>query len=259
MVAKSQPAFVDMTLEQANLLKVPVRTMLGSAVHLQVKEKYPNMNFVYGDDLANAFHRLRAGECVVLTARASDWDIFQRNAEVNGDCSLKWIGRAESIESAGPASKIDVGDYCTSLVMHVMNIHLYTMISDGFVKEAWRKHVESLATNQCSESDSSSTDEGGNNSSLRPIDVGGAFLVYICVCLFSITSAWFEKRRKMLTTTNLEKTSESDLEKTSDFDAEIQTIDAWEAADPNECEKDTSLYTTTVVYEIRRIITTETE
>ena len=236
-----------------------------------VSGKYPNMNLVYGDDFDATYENLRNGKCLMMAARAADWDMFQRNAALNPDCSLKWIGRAEMVNSAGPASKIDVGEYCSSFVNHVIDIHMYEMIADGFVEEAWNNHVEALATNKCLDSDTSSTDEAGNSRSLRPIDVGGIFLIHVCVCLLAIIHAWFEKRRKQRKPFEAEASNK--LEETLDSTAHVQAcfgssdyavgnkealrraLDSVEAAVPIPYDNNVSSYTTTAVYEVRLVST----
>jgi hypothetical protein len=264
-VAKDQPAFVDMTLDRANLQGVPVCVRRGAVEETYAKEKYPNMNFVFGVSFTDTYQLLRDGKCLIMATRASDWDAYQRSAEVNADCTLQWIGRAESVIAAGTAHKIDVGKYCTSLAMHVVDIYMNEMIADGFVKEAWTNYVESLATNKCLKSDASTIDEASKSSSLRPIDVGGIFVVHGFICLVAIVNILFEKRRKKRKTVKME--SSKKLDQTSQRDGNFLTsfagseiledrdvlrraFDSLDAADQITCEKDA-----TVVYEIRRIST----
>jgi hypothetical protein len=126
--------------------------------------------------------------------------------------------------------------------------------------------VESLATNHCLKSDASTIDEASKSSSLRPIDVGGIFVVHGFICLVAIAHVLFEKRRKKQKTVKME--SSKKLDQTSQRDGNFLTsfagsdllkdrevlrraFDSSDVEDQITCEKDKA----TTVYEIRRIST----
>ena len=184
-----------MTLRQAEIQGVPVCARGGAAVENQLKRDYPKLNLVSGEGFTDTYHRLNNGECFTLATRASDWQKFQRNADVNDQCQLHWIGRAETINSGGAAAMIDIGTHCTSLVLHVIDIHIHEMKVDGFIENAWGDYVESISTKRCVSGDASD-ETGPERNSLNPIDVGGIFLVHGAMCILAILVALMEKRSK---------------------------------------------------------------
>eukprot|EP00543_Licmophora_paradoxa_P001271 CAMPEP_0202451064 /NCGR_PEP_ID=MMETSP1360-20130828/9569_1 /ASSEMBLY_ACC=CAM_ASM_000848 /TAXON_ID=515479 /ORGANISM="Licmophora paradoxa, Strain CCMP2313" /LENGTH=309 /DNA_ID=CAMNT_0049069531 /DNA_START=33 /DNA_END=962 /DNA_ORIENTATION=- len=194
LVAEDAPAYTSITLEEAYQTKTPVCAREGAAVHNELQRKYPGMHLVTAPSFVETYARLRNGDCFVMATRASDWSKFERDARVNtNDCGLKWIGRAESINGGGAATKIDIGEYCTSLVMHVLDIFFNEMHSDGFIQEAWNAHVESVATNDCS-ADSAHSNSEEEDGSLRPVDVGGIFVTHGIASFLAIAVALFERQ-----------------------------------------------------------------
>ena len=195
MVAEDTPAYTQISLKEAYESQTPVCARAGAAVANQLQRQYPGMNLVTAPDFVSTYERLRNNDCLITATRASDWSKYERDARVNTEnCGLKWIGRAEAINGGGAATKIDIGEYCTSLVMHVLDIHFNEMHADGFIKEVWDKHVESLATNDCNADSTYEVEEEGG--SLRPIDVGGIFVIHVLISVFAVFLAMLERRRR---------------------------------------------------------------
>lgn len=185
-----------MSLRQAEIQGVPVCARGGAAVANQLRRDYPKLNIVYGESFADTYQKLGDGECFTLATRASDWQKYQRNEEVNDQCQLQWIGRAENINAGGPAAKIDIGTNCTSLVLHVIDIHIHEMIISGFIEKAWGDYIESISTKRCGSGDApgSSDEVSSEKSSLNPIDVGGIFLVHGVMVVLAILVALVERK-----------------------------------------------------------------
>ena len=149
-MAETQPGFTELTLQQAKDQGVPVCAHRGAAISNQIKRSYPKLNLVNGKSFVDTYQKLNNGECFTLAARASDWQQYQQNADVNYDCKLEWIGRAESINASGAAALIDIGTNCTSLVLHVIDIHIHEMKVDRFIEQAWSDYIDSISTKRCS-------------------------------------------------------------------------------------------------------------
>eukprot|EP00977_Amphora_coffeiformis_P001030 scaffold220_cov169-Amphora_coffeaeformis.AAC.10 len=95
------------------------------------------------------YEGLKSGECDIAITEVSSWDVFQANEEINGDCSLAWIGRPFQNVPASFAVKSDAGTLCTSLLRDVFNLFLHDMESDGTIEVLWDEAISETATVQC--------------------------------------------------------------------------------------------------------------
>ena len=82
-----------------------------------------------------------------VALEANDIQLNQHNKLSNRDCSLSSNERAQVRISVRMATAIDTGRFrCTSLISAVLDYHLHQMICDGFVEEAWTRHLRRTAT-----------------------------------------------------------------------------------------------------------------
>eukprot|EP00543_Licmophora_paradoxa_P004981 CAMPEP_0202443576 /NCGR_PEP_ID=MMETSP1360-20130828/2796_1 /ASSEMBLY_ACC=CAM_ASM_000848 /TAXON_ID=515479 /ORGANISM="Licmophora paradoxa, Strain CCMP2313" /LENGTH=309 /DNA_ID=CAMNT_0049059299 /DNA_START=185 /DNA_END=1114 /DNA_ORIENTATION=- len=196
LVADRSPAFVPITLAEAEQSGVQVCVRADAAVFHQISAKYPALPLIVDPDFTKTYQMLREGKCQVLAARAADWSKFSRDALVNGDCQLQWIGRAEQINGGGAATKVDSGEYCTSILTHVLDIHFNEMIDAGFIEHAWNAHLDTLSSHNCANGETAFEIEEENDGRLRPVDVGGIFVIHGMCCFVAILLGVGERFRK---------------------------------------------------------------
>jgi hypothetical protein len=94
------------------------------------------------------------------------------------------------------ATAIDTGLFrCTSLISHVLDYYLAAMMSDGFVEEVWRKHLNGIATIECVvEPQQGASSMGFDETfSLTLEDVGGIFVLHVILSGKSRTSSFESK------------------------------------------------------------------
>ena len=120
--------------------------------------------------------------------------------QVNFDCALSSEKRIAVVQPSGMATAIV--DSCTSLVSHVLDYHLASMIDDGFIEQAWKNHLSRQGTIECIQDTSNNGwfDES-DTFSLTLVDVGGIFIVHIVLSLCAIalaTGQFYVKYKKGL-------------------------------------------------------------
>lgn len=103
-------------------------------------------------------------------------------------CSLDWVGRVEEISSGGPATIVDTGEYCTSLISHVIEFYLREMYQDGFIANAYEQFLDSISTYQCPVEESNYFDDS-EEYRLTMKDMGGIFLWHFVAVLIALLVA----------------------------------------------------------------------
>lgn len=118
-------------------------------------------------------------------------------------CSLEWVGRAEEISRGGLATIIDTGEFCTSLITHVVDFYMREMEYDGFINDAFTHYLDSISTYQCPEDDGSYFDID-ETYKLTMKDMGGIFLWHFVAVMFALILAickYYHRKRKNNTNT----------------------------------------------------------
>ena len=134
----------------------------GSGTHDAVKKAFPTYaasdKLVQTDGTKAVYQGLRDGDCEIAITEVSTWDVLQFDEDVNGDCSLGWIGRPFQTVPASFAVKSDAGTLCTSLLRDVFNLYLHRMEIEGTIEELWDEHIQFKATvTTCSADQTEST------------------------------------------------------------------------------------------------------
>ncbi|CAB9528993.1 receptor subunit 1 [Seminavis robusta] len=139
--ARVDPVFED-SMEEAVVYGYPVCTFENTNSDFHILETFPRAKRVPRVDEKAMYESLRNGRCALAVTTIDTWLTKQLDEEYNPDCNLEWVGDIIKPNMAGFAVKADVGDKCTSLVRHVVNLHLTALIEEGFLTEAWRRHRE---------------------------------------------------------------------------------------------------------------------
>jgi hypothetical protein len=110
-----------------------------------------------------------------------------------------WVGRVGEVSQGGPATIVDTGDYCTSLISHVIDFYLNEMNQDGFIEEAVTKFRDSISSYQCPEENDSYLDLD-DTFRLTMKDMGSIFLWHFVFVLiaFLIAVIKYYRRKKLL-------------------------------------------------------------
>lgn len=172
----------------------------GAVVEAVLKDKYPDLKIVPKEGSEQEiFDSLRLpiskGGCDAAAHQFDSFRSYQRSKNVNFDCTISSEGYTIVPIPAGMATKIDTGlNHCTSLISHVLDYHLTSMIADGFVETAMLQHLNTLATMHCAK-DLEPPVAGGDSDdtfSLGLQDVGGIFILHAFLTVLSVTLGIFQ-------------------------------------------------------------------
>ena len=137
-----------------------------------------------------------------LSFLSADFDAFKNDNSKNPDCSLEWVGRAQFVNKGGAATLVDTSIYCTSMIRHVLDVHMHEMISEGRLDFLWNAHLRSQDNYQvCAVSTLDDVQGLDGDYSLQVTDVGGVFvfhgaLILISIIVTLIESPWRRKRHR---------------------------------------------------------------
>jgi hypothetical protein len=195
------------TIDDASQRAIPVCVQRGAVIDGVLSEKYPQLILVRKDTHQEVFQGLReswyrgGGGCGILAINLGTLELYQSQAATNYDCTLSSEKRVVLNLPAGFATAVDAGEFCTSLISYVLDLHLKEMRSDGFIDAAWRSHVQSLATVDCeSPSDGAGNGWEEDNVSLGMHDMGGIFITHgilsIIALLFALCHYCYTKHRE---------------------------------------------------------------
>jgi Ligand-gated ion channel len=205
LVSRNAKDTVVATLEDALKKGTPVCIQRFSVMDDVIAKKYPEMNLVRKDTEREIFDALRQpheggqGGCRATLSNLGTFALYQGNHEVNHDCTLRSERRIIQHMPSGFATGVDTGNLCTSLISYVINIHMTKMISDGFVADAWEKHIKKISTKDCqatsTTSMSSTENPKGNNVSLDFMEMAGIFVLHLALLCFAVLVAFSDLRK----------------------------------------------------------------
>jgi Ligand-gated ion channel len=171
----------------------------GDVVDSLMTELQPNVNLVRKNSNEDAFLALRVnptlGGCDTAVFELNSLLLYEKNKEVNFDCTLASEKQVQLHVPSGMATAIDTGLFrCTSLISHVLDYYLAEMMSDGFVEEVWRKHLNRIATIECVvEPQRGASSMGFDETfSLTLEDVGGIFVLHVILSGLSVAIAIYQ-------------------------------------------------------------------
>jgi hypothetical protein len=162
---------------------------------------YPDLVMVGKDSEIEIFRGLRLpldqGGCHATAHQYNSYELFEHIKDVNFDCAIRSEKRIAANLPAGMATIVDNGPLtgseskCTSLISYVLDYHLTAMEGEGFIKEAWDKHLQRTATIECI----AGPNNGGGLEdmvSLSVYDVGGVFIVHAVLSFLAIALATYQ-------------------------------------------------------------------
>jgi hypothetical protein len=221
LVVRNQPTTQINTLEEAVKLNVPMCIHGYTGTDETVSAAFPTANLLRREQ-PEMFQSVLNGECTIAITTVSEWESFQYDETVNGECNLHWIGRAFHYEPAGFATLADSGTLCTSLVRDVFNVYMREMRADGTIKNAWDEHFLKTGTVFCDHNETTSHDEGDDSGQLTLENMGGVFMLHgvlTSLALFFAVAVWFRTRQREKATGSFVTFPEMDQE------AKEETID----------------------------------
>jgi len=167
----------------------------GTPAELDLARSHPELNLVPQMGERAVYEGINDGQCEMGVVAVSSWKEFRQNEDVNGECKMKRIGRAFKTQVGGFATKSDSGTLCTSLVRDVIDLHLVEMKEDGWLDDAWDRHVAKLASVDC---DAALDDEQGDDATIQLTlqSMGGLFIVHGMFTGAAILVVVFNNARK---------------------------------------------------------------
>mmetsp|Transcript_44280 Transcript_44280/g.106669 ORF Transcript_44280/g.106669 Transcript_44280/m.106669 type:complete len:673 (-) Transcript_44280:74-2092(-) len=208
LVAQQRPIILAETLDEVEQDKLPLCVRAGAAVEGQIKKEHGNAvlrRFPKFEDVYTTLTGdmpVEKGGCDLMASRAADFDAFRNNEKLNPKCSLEWVGRAAFINKGGPGTFVDTSVKCTSLIKHVLDVHMHDMLADGVIESLWNSHLRSLPDyTVCAASTLGETQSLDGEYALQVTDVGGVFvfhgvLIFISIIVTAIESPWRRKRHR---------------------------------------------------------------
>ena len=168
LVVKNADTTVQVeSLKDAVKTTRPICIWDGTQSELLVRKNYPNAELIEKKEEVDTLRGVLNGECEVAVASLTSLRVWERDASINSDCELAWVGRKVKDVPAGFAMKQDSGTQCTSLIRDVFHVHMLRMKEDGFIEQAWDEYLTRTATANCdaftSDTSSSTTTTSSSN------------------------------------------------------------------------------------------------
>jgi hypothetical protein len=195
------------TMEQVLSHKAHVCVQEGSVLKLLLGSMYEDLTLVGKSSEAEIFRGLRKpiaeGGCQAVVHQYNSFELYEHTHDVNYDCAISSEKRIVTNLPAGMATIVDNGpasesdqdgpSKCTSLISHVIDYHLTAMMNEGFMEDAWRKHLQRTATVQCTFKQTSADNMGFEETvSLSVHDVGGIFIVHVVLSCLAVAMATYQ-------------------------------------------------------------------
>jgi hypothetical protein len=149
-------------------------------------------NIIRKQEEEDIFSGVALGECTVAVTTVSSWRFWERNADINKNCHMDWIGRIFMFVSAGFATTSDSGTLCTSLIRDVLSFHFGKMKEEGILELLWEDHLKRTATIDC-QYDTSSAGGEDSTSQLDLSNMGGIFIFHFALSILALIIALIRK------------------------------------------------------------------
>jgi flagellar basal body-associated protein FliL len=203
LVARRQPSSTLQSIQDAVAQRAPICLQASVALDQYITNQYPSAVLVRNYSESDVFEGLVQGECRVAVVPKYSYETYLKNSEINSDCGLTWQGRVEKFVPSGLASRVDTGNLCTSLVSHVLDLHLLEMDADGFLDVVWEEHIQRVGNQNCLVESSGPTGELEDDTySLSIQEMAGIFIVHTVLTSIAVLLAIFqffmEKRRAVV-------------------------------------------------------------
>ncbi|CAB9523457.1 receptor ionotropic, NMDA 1 [Seminavis robusta] len=155
--SRVEPVLVD-SMEEAVVYGYPVCTKENTNADFYIGETFPKAHRKPRVDEKATYESLRSGDCALAVTTKETWLSAQVNKEYNPACDLEWVGDVVRTIKSGFAVQADTGHKCGSLVRHVLDLHLTSLIEEGFLTELWKIHRELEQNHNCNYDGASQSD-----------------------------------------------------------------------------------------------------
>jgi len=161
-----------------------------------VSAKHPSYpHFVRKLIQRDIFESVQDGTCDIALVSVDSWRKFERDDQINGDCSLEWVGRNIHTNVASYPFKGSI-ELCSYLLRHVIDLHLNEMKLDGKFDEIWDDHLNEIGSGKCDINADATKSKG--NTRLNINNIGGVMFFHGCICfaafLISILTAFLDPK-----------------------------------------------------------------
>jgi hypothetical protein len=200
LVTKEVKVFRVNSVQEALKKNASICVQAGAVVDSVLSARYPQLNLIGKESEAEIFESLRLppnkGGCDAAAHQLNSVHVFLRDKAINHDCSIATEDKIAAKIPAGMATSVDTGRFrCTSLISAVLDYYLIQMTDDGFIEEAWYRHLNRIGTIQCDE-DAKKKAEASSISfaeddefSLSLWDVGGIFILHLMLSTVAVALA----------------------------------------------------------------------
>jgi Ligand-gated ion channel len=202
LVTKEVKVFRINSVQDALKKNASICVQAGAVVDSVLSARYPQLNLIGKESEAEIFSSLRLpsneGGCDAAAHQLNSVHVFLRDKGINHDCAIATEDKIAAKIPAGMATSVDTGRFrCTSLISAVLDYYLLQMTDDGFIEEAWYRHLNRIGTIQCDD-DAKKKEEASSISfavdeefSLSLGDVGGIFILHFMLSSTAIILALF--------------------------------------------------------------------
>lgn len=233
LVIQKQNSVVDSVESLGDIVRLgkSICTLQETALEEAIIQMYPNAIVVGRVSDVKVLNSLKDNDCDYGLVGLSTWEEYKGVKETNGDCNLSRIGRTFQALDAGFASKSDAGEFCTSIVRDVLNIHFYEMIQEGVLDEKWKAFhkLRHDIPNLSSCLGLAGTDDEKVMKTLDIVNLGGLFILHLCFLILSLvvaaTTKYFKNKNGNTANHFTSTRSNIAMEKTADVTSGTRTED----------------------------------
>ena len=238
LVVKNTPGIKVTILQDAVNNSMKLCIWKGTSMGDIVSAKYTSYsNFVRKSTQREIFESVQEGTRDIALVGVDAWGKFERDDQINVDCSLEWVGRNVETIAASYPFKGSIG-FSSYLLRNMIDLHLSEMKLDGKFDEIWDDHLNEIGSGKCDIHADAIKSDGKTRLNIN--NVGGITFLHGCICfaafLISILSAVLDPKsdteavRKRLSLSVFKPTLiQDEIPRFSDYkyddeSAKIQTI-----------------------------------
>jgi len=145
LIYRNAPTVIINDIADAVKADLSFCVMSSSTSQPYMDDMYQGARTVERDTISATYESVLNGECDIVLTTKGTWAKNELDPEVNKDCSLVWVGRKVSSNSAGFSLR-DTSAYCSSLLRDVLSYHMIEMKLQKRDKVIWNR-VQRKATN----------------------------------------------------------------------------------------------------------------
>jgi len=120
---------------------------------------------------------------------------------IHSSLLIQFLGRVEQYVPSGPATRVDTGEYCTSLIDHVLDYHIINMKFERYFDRVLGDYMKKTGDPRCvneevldllSEETSLYDQDDDSTTSLSMYEMAGIFIVHAGFCVLALLLALFK-------------------------------------------------------------------